>query len=62
MADLLQPQLIAELITLFQAPFLDSFGATETGMAPASKGLIPIGHARPVSTRSRVRLPGAPGR
>ncbi len=45
MADLLQPQLIAELTTLLQAPFLNSFGATETGMAPASKGLIPIGHA-----------------
>lgn len=44
MADLLQPQLIAEVTTLLQAPFLNSFGATETGMAPASKTLIPIGH------------------
>lgn len=44
MADLLQPQLIAELTTLLQAPFLNSFGATETGMAPASKSVIPIGH------------------
>ena len=45
MPDLLQPQLIAEVTTLFRAPFLNSFGATETGMAPASKTLIPIGHA-----------------
>ena len=44
MADLLQPQLIAELTTVLQAPFLNSFGATETGMAPASKSLIPMGH------------------
>lgn len=45
MPDLLQPQLIAELTTVLQSPFLNSFGATETGMAPASKTLIPIGHA-----------------
>ncbi len=45
MADLLQPQLIAELTTLLRAPYLNSFGATETGMAPASKSLIPIGCA-----------------
>ena len=35
MADLLQPQLIAELTRVLNAPFLNSFGATETGMAPA---------------------------
>ena len=45
MPDLLQPQLIAELTTVLRSPFLNSFGATETGMAPASKTLIPIGHA-----------------
>lgn len=45
MADLFQPQQIAELTTLMRAPFLNSLGATETGMAPASKSLIPIGHA-----------------
>lgn len=45
MPDLLQPQLIAALTTVLQSPFLNSFGATETGMAPASKTLIPIGHA-----------------
>lgn len=45
MADLFQPQQIAELTTLMRSPFLNSLGATETGMAPASKSLIPIGHA-----------------
>ncbi len=45
MPDLLQPQQIAEMTMLLQAPFLNSFGATETGMAPASKSLIPVGHA-----------------
>ncbi|MEI6117079.1 MAG: AMP-binding protein [Burkholderiales bacterium] len=45
MADLLQPQLIAELTRVLNAPFLNSFGATETGMAPASKTQLPIGRA-----------------
>lgn len=45
MADLFQPQQIAELTTVMRSPFLNSLGATETGMAPASKSLIPIGHA-----------------
>ena len=45
MADLFQPQQIAELTMLTRSPFLNSLGATETGMAPASKSLIPIGHA-----------------
>jgi fatty-acyl-CoA synthase len=45
MADLFQPQQIAELTMLMRSPFLNSLGATETGMAPASKSLIPIGHA-----------------
>ncbi len=43
MADLVPRHQIAEITTLFQAPYLNSFGSTETGIAPASKGLIPIG-------------------
>lgn len=43
MADLLPPLLIAELTTLMNSPYMNSFGATETGLAPASKGIIPIG-------------------
>jgi len=34
---------IAEITTLLNAPFLNSFGSTETGSPPASKGVIPIG-------------------
>ena len=43
MADLVSPQLIAEVTTIMNAPYLNSFGATETGLAPASKGVIPVG-------------------
>jgi fatty-acyl-CoA synthase len=43
MADLVPRQEIAEITTLLQAPFRNSFGSTETGAAPFSKGRIPIG-------------------
>ena len=43
MADLVPPPRIAEITTLFQAPYWNSFGSTETGSPPASRGLIPIG-------------------
>lgn len=43
MADLLPTKLIAELSELIGAPFLNSFGSTETGLAPASATLIPPG-------------------
>ncbi len=43
MADLLPTKLIAELSGLIGAPFLNSFGSTETGLAPASATLIPPG-------------------
>jgi acyl-CoA synthetase (AMP-forming)/AMP-acid ligase II len=43
MADLLPTKLIAELSGLIGAPFLNSFGSTETGLAPASSTLIPPG-------------------
>jgi fatty-acyl-CoA synthase len=43
MADLLPTKLIAELSALIGAPFLNSFGSTETGLAPASATLIPPG-------------------
>jgi acyl-CoA synthetase (AMP-forming)/AMP-acid ligase II len=45
MADLVPPHLIAEVTTLLNAPFRNSFGSTETGYAPAGKGLIPVGVA-----------------
>jgi acyl-CoA synthetase (AMP-forming)/AMP-acid ligase II len=43
MADLVPKKLIAELTELTQAPYLNSFGATETGLAPASASLLPPG-------------------
>ncbi len=43
MADLVPRHQIAGITTLLQAPYVNSFGSTETGSPPASKGLIPIG-------------------
>lgn len=43
MADLVPPHQVAEITTLLQAPFVNSFGATETGLVPCSAGVIPIG-------------------
>ncbi|SFU10534.1 class I adenylate-forming enzyme family protein [Sedimentitalea nanhaiensis] len=43
MADLVPPKQISEVTTLLDAPYLNSFGSTETGLAPASGGLIPVG-------------------
>jgi acyl-CoA synthetase (AMP-forming)/AMP-acid ligase II len=40
MADLVPTKLIAELSSLTGAPYLNSFGATETGLPPASAALI----------------------
>ncbi|WBY03581.1 class I adenylate-forming enzyme family protein [Ramlibacter tataouinensis] len=43
MADLVPRQQVAELTTLLQAPYLNTFGSTETGLAPASGHLLPVG-------------------
>lgn len=40
MADLVPRQQIAELTALLRAPYLNSFGSTETGLAPASGALL----------------------
>ena len=45
MADLVPPHEIAEITTLLQAPYGNTFGATETGCPPASSNLVPIGVA-----------------
>ena len=42
-ADLVPPARIAELTGLVGAPYCNSFGATECGWPPASKGIIPVG-------------------
>jgi fatty-acyl-CoA synthase len=43
MADLVPRPLIAELTSLVGAPYANTFGSTETGIPPASRGLIPPG-------------------
>ncbi len=43
MADLVPPHAIAAATELLQAPYLNSFGSTETGLPPATRALIPIG-------------------
>tara|TARA_E500000318_G_scaffold78156_1_gene73061 strand:+ start:18143 stop:19729 length:1587 start_codon:yes stop_codon:yes gene_type:complete len=43
MADLVPPHQISEVTTLLNAPYLNSFGSTETGLPPATRATIPIG-------------------
>jgi len=43
MADLVPKKQITEITKILRTPYLNSFGSTETGMPPASAGLIPIG-------------------
>jgi acyl-CoA synthetase (AMP-forming)/AMP-acid ligase II len=45
MADLVPPAEVAEVTRLVNAPYMNTFGSTETGNPPASAGLIPIGVA-----------------
>ena len=45
MADLVPRHQLAEITTLLGAPYVNSFGATETGLPPATAALIPIGAA-----------------
>jgi acyl-CoA synthetase (AMP-forming)/AMP-acid ligase II len=45
MADLVPRQQIAEVSALLDAPYLNSFGSTETGLPPATGALIPPGEA-----------------
>lgn len=40
MADLIPKKQITEITTLLDTPYLNSFGSTETGMPPASGGVI----------------------
>lgn len=75
MADLVPLHQIAELTTLLDAPYLNSFGSTETGLPPATAALIGIGEtpsglSKRESMLCRLRLvdpddadvpPGTPG-
>ena len=67
MADLVPLQQIAELTRLIGAPYLNSFGATETGLAPASgvllaPGVVPESLAKRESGFCRIRLVDADDR
>ncbi len=43
MADLVPREQIAETTRLLGAPYLNTFGSTETGLPPATRGIIPVG-------------------
>jgi fatty-acyl-CoA synthase len=45
MADLIPRQEIADATRFFNAPFVNTFGATETGLPPATGNFIAIGEA-----------------
>ena len=45
MADLVPPAEIARITRLLDAPYANTFGATETGCPPCSSSLIPVGVA-----------------
>jgi fatty-acyl-CoA synthase len=45
MADLVPRHQLAEVTAIFRAPYANTFGATETGLPPASAGRIAIGVA-----------------
>ncbi|NQV81743.1 MAG: acyl--CoA ligase [Alphaproteobacteria bacterium] len=75
MADLVPAADLAAVTTLLNAPYANTFGATETGNPPASAGLVAIGTApaglpKQQSTYCEIRLvdpvgddvpPGTPG-
>ncbi|WP_439532151.1 class I adenylate-forming enzyme family protein [Polymorphobacter sp.] len=67
MADLVPATVIAAITRALNAPYLDSFGATETGMPPLSAGLIPIGTApsacpKQLSSLTELELVDSSGR
>jgi fatty-acyl-CoA synthase len=43
MADLVPPAQISELTSILGAPYVNTFGSTETGLPPATGSLIPMG-------------------
>jgi acyl-CoA synthetase (AMP-forming)/AMP-acid ligase II len=66
MADLVPRQQIAALSALLNAPYLNSFGSTETGLAPASGARLAVGEvprslAKRESAWCQLRLVDAAG-
>ncbi len=67
MADLVPRHQLAELTRLLGAPYLNTFGSTETGLPPASAsllaaGVVPASLAKRQSALCRLRLVDADGR
>lgn len=67
MADLVPRADIDEITRLVQAPYLNTFGSTETGLAPASRNRIPIGDVpekfiKEQSSYCRIQLVDEEGR
>ena len=68
MADLVPPQQIAEITALLRAPFANTFGATETGLPPASSRSLTdragssIALAKTVNALCEIRLVDADDR
>ncbi len=63
MADLVPPHEIADITALLDAPYANTFGATETGCPPCSSSLLPVGEAptrlsKQQSAHCEVRLVG----
>ena len=54
MADLVPPQQIAEVTRILGTPYANSFGATETGLAPASRGRIEPGNVPETLSKSQT--------
>ena len=52
MADLVPRQQLAEITRLLDAPYLNTFGSTETGMPPATANYVAVGEA-PASLSKR---------
>jgi acyl-CoA synthetase (AMP-forming)/AMP-acid ligase II len=52
MADLVPPHQIAEITAMLDAPYANTFGATETGLPPGTADLVPVGVA-PVDLAKR---------
>ena len=66
MADLVPSAIVATITEALGAPYLNSFGATETGMPPFSGGLIPPGTIPPsldkqLSSLIDIRIVGVDG-
>lgn len=53
MADLVPPHQLQEVTRLLDAPYVNSFGSTETGLPPATSSLLAVGE-RPASLAKRL--------